>query len=359
VFGWFSLPGDDPLADVAKDGFKAVLDKLGWTLAKDTDPALTTSWSVLTGCVSGVEWQTGEEPPGGAPKGAPVSIAAGNTAVEALTAMVTAQAAAKGTEVDAELLEAFQLDMLDVLDEPDGAALLHEKLHASFFKRFSGGYTWGIVDRPGAEPVSDGELAKELAWLAQLVQAQATLDADIRTLTSLQVELYEMWWKYTAWPSAYKGQTVVKGPTGAPLERDDLLNELQPTVAGTLAQQAYAQLQKVQAGQAAVPGGATEEELNTPIQDYAEKQGLPASRQLKRSAAPVFYEPNNPVVLIAGAGASGLVPDPAATVCRFPAQLVRGFRWQGKDVTASTEALRVPRPDLCQPGAVDGQRARP
>jgi len=346
VFGWFSLPGDDPLADVAKDGFENVMEKLGWTLPSGTDPTLAASWSLLSGYVSGVAWQTADEPPGGAPKGTAVSIAAGNTAVEALTAMVTAQAAAKGIEVDAELLEAFQLDMLDVLDEPDGAALLDEKLHASFFKRFSGGYTWDIVDTPGAEPVSEQELAKELAWLAQLNQAQATLDADIRTLTSLQVELYEMWWKYTAWPSAYKGQTVVKGPTGAPLKRDDLLNQLQPTVAGTMAQQAYAQLQHVKAGQGAVPSGATEKALTASIQDYAAKRGLPASRQLKRSAAPAFFEPNNPVVLIAGAGASGLVPDPEATVCCFPAQLVTGFKWQGQDITASTQGLAVPRPDL-------------
>jgi hypothetical protein len=346
VFGWFSAPGDDPLADVAKDGFQKVMDELGWTLPKDTDPALSASWSLLAGYVNGVQWQTADKPPGGTPKGSPVSIAAGNTAVEALTAMVSAQAAKQGAQVDAELLEAFQLDMLDVLDEPDGAARLHEKLHASFFKRFSGGYTWDIVDAPGADPVSEQELATELAWLALLNQAQATLDADIRLLTSLQVELYEMWWKYTSWPSAYKGQTIVKGPTGAALKRDDLLNQLQPTVAGTIAQRTYAQLQKVIAGQDAVPSGTTEADLKASIQDYANKRGLPASRQLKRSAAPSFYEPNNPVVLIAGAGASGLVPDPEATVCRFPAQLVRGFKWQGNDVTASTQGLTVPRPDL-------------
>ena len=357
VFGWFSRPGDDPLAAVAEDGFGKVLGELGWSLPKGTDPSLTAAWSMLAGYVSGVAWQTAGEPPGGAPKGTAVSIAAGNTAVEALTAMVTAQAAAKGIEVDPELFEAFQLDMLDVLDEPDGAALLREKLHASFFKRFSGGYTWEIVDAPGGEPVSEQELVKELAWLAQLNQAQATLDADIRTLTSLQVELYEMWWKYTKWPSAYEGDTILKGPTGGKLKRDDLLNELMPTVSGTIAQQVTAQLQKVVAGQGAVPGGAAEDALDASIKAYAQTHGLPASRRLKRSAAPPFYEPNNPVVLIAGAGASGLVAEPEATVCRFPAQLVSGFKWQGKDITAATQGLAVPRPDLAGVSGVPWSKA--
>ncbi|MDQ3934193.1 MAG: IPT/TIG domain-containing protein [Actinomycetota bacterium] len=347
VFGWFSAPGDDPLADPHKEGFQKVMADLGWTLPEGTDPSLTASWSVLTGYVSGVQWQTTDLPPSAKPTStSPVSIAAGNTAVEGLTALVTAQAAEKGVQVDAELLEAFQLDMLAELDQPDGAGRLAEKLHASFFKRFSGGYTWDIVDAPGAEAVSETELAKEIAWLTALNQAQAKLDADIRLLTSLQVELYEMWWKYTVWPQAYKGQTVVKGPTGQPLKQSDLLAQLQPSGAGTIAQQVASQLHTVQTDQDAVPTGATQDDLNAAIKKYGDDHALPSTRILKRSAAPRFYEPNNPVVLIAGAGATGIVPDPDATVCRFPSQLVTGFKYKGNDVTASTQGLTVPRPDL-------------
>src|SRR5256714_13117454 len=54
VFGWFSAPGDDPLADVPTKGFQTVLDTLRWTLPKDTDPTLTADWSILTGYVTGV-----------------------------------------------------------------------------------------------------------------------------------------------------------------------------------------------------------------------------------------------------------------------------------------------------------------
>jgi hypothetical protein len=349
VFGWFSVPGDDPLADVPTKGFQAVLDTLGWTLPTGTDRSLTADWSILTGYVTGVAWQTVDAPPSNKPSdktGSPISVAVGNTAVEGLTALVTAQAAGKGVEVDAELLEAFQLDLLAELDEPDGAALLAEKLHASFFKRFSGGYTWDIVDAPGAEPVSADELAKELQWLTELNQAQVALDADLRLLTSLQMQLYVMWWKYTCWNSAIEGNPIVKGSPQDPLTRFDLLNQLQPNVPGTIAQQVYAQLQKVQSETATVPTGATPDALAAAIATYASDHGLPSSRVLKRSAAPSFYEPNNPTVLIAGAGASGIVTDPDETVCRFPSQLVSGFVWKGSDVTASTTGLTVPRPAL-------------
>src|SRR3712207_8540094 len=49
-----------------------------------------------------------------------------------------------------------------------------------------------------------------------------------------------------------------------------------------------------------------------------------STRVLKRVAAPTLHAPNNPVVLIAGAGARGIVAEPATTVVRFPSQLVRG-----------------------------------
>ena len=347
VFGWISKPDQDPLADVAKDGLAKVLERLGWTLPAGTDASLTASWSLLSGSLSGVRWQTDSLPPSAAPQtDKPLAIAAGNTGVEALTALVSAQAALAGVEVDAELLEAFQLDMLDVLDEPDGAALLAEKLHASFFQRYSGGYTWHIDAVPGAEPVPAEELAEESAWLAALNTAQAQLDADIRALEALQLRLYEMWWKWASWGTALNGEVGVLGPTGKPMTSKDLLDELQPSVAGTLAEQVATLRLKIMADRDAVPSGDDSDALKRSIADYAAKHGLPATRVLKRGAAPPFYEPNNPVVLIAGAGATGIVPDPTQTVCRFPSQLVTGITLGGNAVTAATPGLKLPQPDL-------------
>lgn len=103
----------------------------------------------MCGMVNGVVWQTENLPPGGAPRqSAPVSIAVGNTAFEALTALIAGQG---GPAIDTDLLEAFQLGLVDVLDKADASAVLSDAVHSSFFQKFTGGYVWEIVDAPGAK----------------------------------------------------------------------------------------------------------------------------------------------------------------------------------------------------------------
>lgn len=345
VFGWYAVPGEDPLAAAVEKGFAKVLDELGWTVPEKTDPGLSASRTVFAGYLDGVRWQTEAAPRGGAPKEAGLSIATANSSVEALTALVAAQAAAAGVEVEPELLEAFQLDALAVLDEPDGEEKLAELLHDSLFQRFGGGYRWEIVGAPGSEEPSPGELRRERAWLLQLNQAQAALDGELRELGALRLRLYELWWKWFNWRPGQETE-VVEGRHGKPLTKAELLEALQPQTRGSVAAEVEKKLQEVEASALLVPGGGNQQELAEAIAKYAEKQGLPLTRLLKRTEAPSYYEPNNPVVLISGAGASGIIPAPETTLCRFPSQLVRGLEWKGRPVTAATAGLKVPLPDL-------------
>lgn len=341
VFGWFSNASDDPLHGLSSDTFAQRLAQLDWTLPEGTDPAAFATQSLLYGFITSVQWQT-SLPAGGAPK-EPPSIAIGNTAVEALTALIAAQSEPLGVFLDPELLQAFQLGLIDILDQPDGAAVLEEKIRESYFQKFSGGYTWDIVDAPDAtETISAEELIKELTWLAVLNQTQATLDEAIRQLVSLQTQLYLMWWKYMVWPQDFQGSTKIPGLN----DRNNLLNQLDPNISGSIAQQTSQQMQKVAGLQAAVPYGSIPEELQTSIDAYAAAHDLPIIRVLKRSAAPRFFLPNNPVVLIAGAGASGIVESTGKLLCRFPSQLVTGFLFQGKTVSAETSGLNIPMPVL-------------
>lgn len=350
VCGWFSDPKDEPLATATSDTFASLLQTLSWSLPDKTDPALTATWSLLYGSVDGVQWQNSTLPVGGAPTGSATSIAIGNTSIEALTALITAQSAQSGVPIDSELLEAFQLGLVDAFDQPDGAAVVAEKLHASFFQKFSGGYTWNIVDAPNATvQVSADEIQKEITWLAALNQTQFQLDAAIRQLAALQTDLYVMWWKYTSWAYAYQGTTTIQG-----LDDDSKLqNQLNPTVSGSLAQQTAQQMTTVQNLLNQVPHGDTPDELDQSIANYSKQQGLPTdSRLLKRSAAPRFYLPNNPVVLLAGAGASGIVDSADSVLCRFPSQLVTGFRYGSQTISASTSGLTIPQPDLSKVSGV-------
>ena len=225
VFGWFSSRPDDPLAAVDdKCDFACRLKALGWDIAKGTDEAWTASWSLMCGMVTGVQWQTANIPPGGAPKevaaaaAPPVSISVGHTTVEALTAMIAAQG---GAAVDTNLLNAFQLDMVDALDQADPEAVLADAVHSSFFRKYTGGYLWEIVDAPGphlaplTKPLSDAqsEQEKERAWLATLNQNQALLDQARRQLAALRRQLYVMWWKYMEFNIQYQGSTDIAGLT--------------------------------------------------------------------------------------------------------------------------------------------------
>jgi hypothetical protein len=342
VFGWFSNAADDPLAKV--DGecdFACLLERLGWELAEGTDPALTADWSLMCGMVTGVAWQTENVPPSGAPsQQAPVSIAVGNTAVEALTALIAGQG---GAAIDTNLLEAFQLGLTDLLDKSDPGAVLSDAVHTSFFQKFTGGYVWEIVDAPGANSqVDQQELQKELQWLAVLNRTQEQLDQARRQLAALQHELYVMWWKYVEWEGgAYQGSTDIPN-----LSQTALAQQLDPTFEGGLAYQVSRQQKTVSSLASRVPNGDTPSALQKAIDDFAKAQQLPSSRVLKRASAPVFYEPNNPVVLIAGAGASGIVPRQPTLRCRFPSQVIGGFQCGTTKVTAATPKLSIPLPSL-------------
>lgn len=334
----------------AEPFFIAQLGALGWNLPSGTDPTLTATWTLLAGSVNGVQWQSAQLPPGGTPNGSltPVSVAVGNTSVEALTALITAQSASNGVTVDAELLEAFQLNVLDVFDQPDGAAVLTEKLRASFFQRRNGGYTWSIVDAPDSTVTqSAGELAKEAVWLATLNQNQQGLDAAELQLAALQRQLYALWWKYQSWPQAYNGSSAI------PCLADDggqvptsITNQLDPTINGSLAWQVLQLQNSIAKLSAAVPSGSTPEALEQAIATYASNQQLPATRLLKRGLQDTFFLPNNPVVLVAGAGSSGIVQAPNTLMCRFPSQIVTGFNYNSAPITASTSGISIPQPAL-------------
>ena len=334
----------------AEPFFVAQMAALGWTLPTGTDPSLTAVWSLLLGQVNGVAWQSSQLPPSYMPDAtkSPVTVAVGNTSIEALTALISNQAAHDGVTIDAELLEAFQLNQLDVFDRPDGSAVLAEKLRASFFQRRNGGYSWTIVDAPDStSEISPDEQAKETAWLATLNQDQQALDAAEIQLAALQRQLYLLWWKYQSWGPAH-GET-----SAIPCLADNNGNppaaftaQLDPTVQGSLASQVLNLKNSVATLFTKVPSGSTPDQLDQAIAGYAAAQQLPATRQLKRGIDGTYFLPNNPVVLLAGAGSSGIVQTPSTIQCRFPSQAVTGFNFNSSPVIASTPGISIPQPSL-------------
>ncbi len=125
-------------------------------------------------------------------------MALGATATEALSRVAERRGASASSGVD--LLEAFTLDQLGVLQQPGGAAIFKRELHRFWFGSRAGGVQWEIVDRPTepGEPPPPPSTAKdhdaERKWLQELAD-QARLDGKQAQLVSLQRQLYELWWK--------------------------------------------------------------------------------------------------------------------------------------------------------------------
>jgi hypothetical protein len=191
VCGWYSDPTLDPLGDqriASPTGFNATMARLGWGvdtaplpdvaqrasayvsaaataglqsavapgIAATGQPASAVWWPtacVLHGSVVGIGWPDaghGAEV-GGPPDPATITVAIGNTMGEALGALV---ARASGVPGEAAIVEALQLGVIRELDAPDGRARLDTQLHASSFVALTGGdpATESIAIAPSGPP---------------------------------------------------------------------------------------------------------------------------------------------------------------------------------------------------------------
>ncbi|HYR08706.1 MAG TPA: hypothetical protein VEQ60_13080 [Longimicrobium sp.] len=327
VAGWYSDPAADILAgwNPASRSFADFAASLGWSVSGGESAEV----SVYEGFVFGLEWSATADP-ATAPDllHTPNTLAVGNTAIDALTALVGTQ---PDPPADPDLLQAFQYDLLRLLDRPDGAGLLAAAIERAWFGAYPGGYVWEIVAADGGPGEGDPP------WLFALNRAQADYDAAARELAAQQWQLYVMWWKR----GNAAGQP--KKPKGYPEDYDAALD---PAVQGSLVNQVYAAMQHLADLRAAIPWGDTPEELAASAARYAAAHQLPAAWQLRRGDLPPFAEANDPVIVVAGAGAPSIVDEPSPLPCRFADQLVTGFTYDGAPITTATMAGHIPAPEL-------------
>ena len=346
VVGWYSRPGDDdPLAgwDAARgaDALAARLHELGWTLAPEM-LAVRPRRSLYHGMSAAVRWEPGADLAPALPGPGAVRLAVGNTSVDALTALVEAQVREAGSPpgVTARLLEAFQYDLLAVLDQPGGDLQLERAIRDAWFGSRPAGTRWEVAsaDPPAGEapapPPPAAQLAAEAALLAPLNAAQSALDAALQRLGSLQARLYEIWWKSVA-AREYARVNAGRYPWG------------------TTPQQFAAAL--ADAGAASLPARVSEtmgevNRLRGDVDRAAEATrhgtgGVPPlarGRVLKEVAEPRFWMAGDPVVVVAGAKQSGTLRPRAVRACRVMDQLADGL-WideaEGSDVPAEAAPL--------------------
>ncbi|MET3724606.1 hypothetical protein [Sphingomonas trueperi] len=136
-----------------------------------------------------------------------ITLAAGNTAIEGLSALIKSQlappdATAQQLSDVEQLLDALQLGLLHDLEEAGNSLIvLDETLHSRGFAKEFGGYVWAIQSRatlgtPGQDEVTLPLALAEL--LAQLNTAQKAYDQGRAELDTIRRQLFMDWLRYVA-----------------------------------------------------------------------------------------------------------------------------------------------------------------
>jgi hypothetical protein len=366
VAGWYSDPGEDPLA-------KYALADLEWkALGKaDAPPSLT----VVHGMTYGLVWQTAEAPQRIDENAKSMQVAVGYTAIDALAAIVGTRAADDSDHHLESKLQAFQYGCLNLLDDPDGSAQLELRIRDAWFGATPGGTRWSLVpvsqgqsdqtqlDRaaqPPPPPLSDDQRK----WLADLNVTQRQYDEANRELRSRQWELFSLWWKGQHGitnPGAFRDQFFLDPDKIEAMVADQLKTD-DPT---SFASQVIAfKATHVDALAASLPDPTSE----TSIDSWSEKippgdadpqsQTAATALRLRPSALPPFHQPADPVVLIAGlTPPANEAPVGADLPCRTLDAAVTGVEIDQAAVTATTGSLATAIPALDTSRLPEGVKA--
>lgn len=342
--GWYSNQADDIIGSWQNGStFEAFLTKAGWQLAATGVDSAT--WGIYHSMVWGINWDINGAAPGNMPAGSSVKIALGNTSVDALSALITAQAQ-NNQNIDPSLLQALQYGLLPGYDLPDAAFELEQQIEESWFGARYGGYAWEIVDTPvdpadgdPPPPISAEERNKEEVWLAALNQSQEAYDNAVRKLADMQWNLYQVWWKYN-----YAQANGFTNPWPQGTTQQQFLDALNPSNSQGILAQVYAQQQLVAQLALEIPTGDTQTELQDNIAIYAQSKNLPATRTLKQYARRPFNRSYDPVVLMQGLKNDTQLTPNKPLICRFRSQVVNGFVYNNTNITLTQVQAAIPVP---------------
>ena len=221
VMGWYADPADNPLygAD-SPEVWAERMDALRWCIKQDpggypeaalcSDEAVDSDAPQLPtdilcqGMVYKVAWRGPDADYGNNIPSGKVEVAIGNTSAEAVAALVA-------TKVDAdpnaevgieEILEAFQYDMLDLLQQPDGLVKLEQGLHAQTFGSRPGPSLWDVQlqQNQAAEDRDDNTTGQPYPdnvgqALSEANTLQTAYEQSAAELENMQWETYSAWFR--------------------------------------------------------------------------------------------------------------------------------------------------------------------
>ena len=298
------------------------------------------------GVISGIQWKGKDYSyAGGVPRGKPFALAVGNTAVEALNALFKEQL----TGSLAGLLEALQYDLLSGLDQPGGQEKVAQDIHERTFRPLARGIRWELIQTdlpsegsspPDKSPPIPGEIRR---LLENLNHRQREINRLRRERDSAKSELYAAWYK----------KVLNAGEDAA---REGLLNQrltdLQHQIESLTAR--IAELENLKEKR---PRGAEWNQLLEKLAVFC------PDRRLQKLDEPAFWQPNDPVVLLAGRafqrssrhGEDGRYRSDGRLLCRLSGQEITAIKLTiPHAITADVEFGPGDLDQWCRPFAETG-----
>lgn len=341
VLGWYRDSTNEPLSleaakvserrDATNKLLGWLIDPPGWSIdANSTTPVvLLKRRSVFHGMVAHINYWSEETHKGtmlgypGSPlvggtlgkASASFQVGVGNNAQDALVSLVSSeysgeqQPGSPGKEQEHlwKALEAVIYRQSETLVKSWNVASRDTTVHQNWFTTQEAGKTWYIrpkTDKEAAFSSDAGKTAAEtaiqptpeqLAKLKELNEAQAEADTACRDLAALQQELYARWWKLVQKSKPARPQfkseqehceKLVKDVAALRIKVDGLLNRLRP--------------------------------LPDELKSKLPKDEL----ELKYDAAPRFWLPADPVIVVKNCGSPSKHQFPRQHPCRLPEEIV-------------------------------------
>jgi hypothetical protein len=324
VTGWYQTPAHDPLNGKQISGAN---NEFGWLFDGDVFPA----YSLYNAAVYKLPWHT--EPkysyfPNYRDSLSP-DIVLGNTPMETLAALANKQLQGQGLSSVELILNALQLGVLQSLGKPGGLASIEDAIYNQSYASTDAGLLWDIVPKkstppPPPESTSLHPLSQLSGGLAgdldQLNDIQDRIDRQQTVATSLRAQTFADWYKfmqieYAADPTKYPALGDVYSFINAEIEA---LNN----IVGT-----GGEIDQLQSQVSSLRGKIAAE--------------LPPSVELVSVAAPRYYEPNDPVLLLSGDGITLPPADESPTIsCVLSSNLLSSIALP-KDLLPDSSAVSL------------------
>lgn len=335
VTGWYSDPDKDFIHTYKN--LNEALIAFNWSVLGETENR-TIEQSFYHGAIFDIPWNRKE---GNYPSDKPqsntitgqVNYAVGNNSVDALMALIRNGE----TSLDADLLEAFQHNLLENLNQPNGQFVLNQEIHKNWFGTHAGGLQYKVSKLDGRE-YRQVTNHYDPDWLYELNKKQQHYESKVKELQDLQYDLYRLWFTRNRYENLDEDAAPdARIKPHLPFKEEDLDMHLDPRSENeeSTARKTVALSQEIATLQTEIPFGTTEEAYLNSLKQYAEEHNILEGYKLQVNRSKAYKIANEPTIFFSGVKSPKY--EDKVQLCRFSDQLIKTLK--SKDNSVQAEAL--------------------